>query len=200
MKAKGISLILLIAVLGITACNSGRKRPANEDNMYFEVNEDLLGQTQQNKALGVAYAAPKNWEIVTGEPKKKLSKTLTEMGATDDVQLLDVFFEQESASLLFVSDLSKLSDTVMLAAIANYKTYFADSTKNERVMMDDFEYNGFYIRQFLIQSPSLVNFKLWFLEGGKKRFQVDYMVPAKVYMKKIKDIESSIGSFHKLNQ
>lgn len=199
MKTKGISLILLIAFLGIVACNTGRKRPPNKDDMHFEVNEDLLGETQTNEKLGVAYAAPKNWETVTGEPKKKLSQTLSEMGATDDVQLLSVYFEQETASLLFVSDLSKLSDTVMLAAIANYKTYFADTTKNERVMMDDFEYNGFYIRQFLIQSPGLVNFKLWFLEGGKKRFQVDYMVPAEVYMKKIKDIESSIGSFHKLN-
>jgi hypothetical protein len=46
-------------------------------------------------------------------------------------------------------------------------------------------------------SDEMVQFKLFFPQGEKPSFQIDYVVPRAAYVKYMEAIESSIGSIEK---
>lgn len=74
-----------------------------------------------------------------------------------------------------------------------------DTTQKLSLKYGEFTYNGFDIKQFLLQNPSFINFKLFFVKRGRQNFLLEYILPLKVYAEKIRIIESSIGSLTKIN-
>jgi hypothetical protein len=185
-----IHILSLIAAIFMFACQpSANEAENNFSAMEFEVDPAFLGEEVQDQFLGIAYSVPLGFVEMSN-----LGSMLGE-DASDWLKLRATYLDTASRSLLSVSDLSQMPDSVLTDFMKNPQDKFNQEGVWAKVQSDRFSYNGFKVFQVLSTNPDVVNFKLIFLEGGKSGpFQFDFLVTTEAYPRFIKSLESTIGS------
>ena len=77
----------------------------------------------------------------------------------------------------------------------DYVELLSEQFNIEDVPFDIFDIHQVPIRQYLINAKEVVIFKLFI--AANTDYQLDYIIPKKIYEKELKKIESSIGSINK---
>jgi hypothetical protein len=185
-----IHILSLIAAIFMFACQpSANEAETNFSAMEFEVDPAFLGDEVQDQFLGIAYSVPLGFVEMSN-----LGSMLGEH-ASDWLKLRATYLDTASRSLLSVSDLSQMPDSVLTDFMKNPQDKFNQEGVWAKVQSDRFSYNGFKVFQVLSTNPDVVNFKLIFLEGGQSGpFQFDFLVTTEAYPRFIKSLESTIGS------
>jgi hypothetical protein len=175
-------------MLIISSCSSDSRSKQND--LDFNVNKSLLGDVFIDSVSGLIIKAPVGWRnsnLFTNDTlKAKLSQLhLDSLGKT---MYLD---SSQRASLL----IARLTQNENLALIyKNPDSAYNTSKKWSSVTKSEFVLNGMRTYQFLLQSETLVNFRLLTTSPSKKSVQIDYLIDRSVYLHNVKKIESSIGS------
>ncbi len=193
-----VFFLCILVLFGNWACQPASSSPNNSE-MQFRVNPELLGDSMQLVDVGISFSPPKTFEWMDKE------QGLAILGAegapyVSSIRNYEVFTDSATFAgmQLIKPDINTESEFL------EYYTYFLDSlatqdTSWQSAMLDSFPYNGFEVKQLLLQNAEVVAF---FLVFNQKRGNLDrpfvcaYGIPREFYTSSlIQSIESSIGSF-----
>jgi hypothetical protein len=188
-------LVGLFLTTCVFSCNfSDKKSSKNIEKMEFNINESLLGEQQIDSLLEIQFTPPKNWVNLHA----KIEEINTLINGEEHIKVRNIYQDSLTGASLVVSDITNLNDSILNNIIANYETALNPNGNFHDIQKGEFVYNSFLVNQFVMQDPMTVVFKLLYLKGGKKRFQIDYILPRESYMENIQALESSIGSVNNL--
>lgn len=181
----------------IYAC--GKNDYANQNEMTFRIDSNLLGEKYVNQTIGFIFSPPRDCKPLPESIVDKVKDTLKTTYSSVDFLKIDpvkFFLNQETQFACLISILQDLteSDTV----ISNYQQALKNQNQNSQIKQTKFFYNGFTIYQTLIMTETTIQFKLVIPQPSQKSFQIDYIIPNSIYVEKIEAIESSIGSIKKI--
>jgi hypothetical protein len=186
-----IATILLVACVVSSCGKKNEESVSKNEEVGFEVNELLLGETYADSLTGFAIKIPKNWINVLDFNDEKISSKFREL---IDQEGKVVFLDTASQSSLLISKVSKKE----LQQLNSSKDSLFNKNKNwESIIKSQFTVNGLRAYQFLAQNKELINFKLIFIAGTKNPFQIDFVLSRHSYLSEVKKVESSIGSIKK---
>lgn len=166
----------------------------NDEDMKFNVVDSLIEQEINMKSLGIEFAPPVNFRSDVSN-LNVIQNQFRRLEAFKNLKVEDIFIDRSNSALMIISDISGIQDSIINDIVRNSDILFADTATKTKVLTDDYNYNGFKVHQVLIQNPQFVNFKLFYLEGTDKAFEVDFITPKATYQNITKAIESSLGTF-----
>jgi len=190
MKKLIFTLTVLAAVV-LLSCNQAVK---NNTDMKFTVIDSLISRQVENSNLGIVFSPPANWRPDNSNITA-IQNQFASLPVFRDIVVEDIFVDRANMALMIISDISGIHDSILNAIIQNPNTFFADTSGNTTVITDKYSYNNLEVNQVLIQNPQFVNFKLFYLKGAGKAFEVDFISPKNTYNNVVKSIESSLGTF-----
>lgn len=189
---KKISHFLVFVILVVlVSCKSEVK---NDDVLKFNVVDSLIEREINMESLGIEFSPPVNFRSDVSN-LNVIQNQFRRLEAFKNLKVEDIFIDRSHSALMIVSDISGIQDSVINGIVQNADILFADTITKTRVFTDAYSYNGFKVHQVLIQNPQFVNFKLFYLEGADKAFEVDFITPKGTYSNIVKAIESSLGTF-----
>lgn len=178
----------------------GPQQPEMKTEVLFNVNQSLLGDTVSDDALGIVYQPPLHWKPVDSAYFGQVRELFaTQKTFISDYIVRDYYQDDSTNAIMIVTDLSRVSDSALNLMLEQMREMPEGGNKKFEVQIGEYGYHGFDVFQILLQNPAFINFKLIFLKGANKRFQMDYMIPTRVYAGEVRTIESSIGSVNKIN-
>ncbi len=198
MSVKRGTLIFLTFFLFVFCSGQGDGNKPSDDELYFNIDKNLLGEAEQLDEYRFSLNPPKNWLSVNEELFAALVKE-TANSADNELNIeykpLKMFFDENFGSLLSVIHVKAGNDT--LSGKAFEQAYIAMLDQNfpsGNPQKGSFTKNNKRFTQYLIQDDKRVAFKLIFLDQSGQVIQLDYNVDANRYIHELKAIESSIGS------
>lgn len=198
MYKKMIS-IFLYAFLWLFFCSNQNKN-ANTDTLpeaYFDIDSAKIGKLFQNDDYGIRFNPPRAWELVSPEIFEKISEHVSYRGSDQEFSFkpIYIFLDQENGSMLSISVLSSVDDTVSTEdLLKRYRELLDVRFGSSELKKVAFSKDGIGFLQFLIQEKDKVIFKLLFENLENQVIQLDYIVSRTIYPSEVKAIESSIGS------
>lgn len=191
-----VSVVFVFLVL---SCDQSKNKTGLQE-LTFNVNVNLLNPEIADSVLGITYNPPLGWNQVDSVSFLKIGNLFQSQNTIlKDYNIRNIYRDDSTFSMLIVADLSGISDSSLNRKIQQISSMQRDTTQKLSLKYGEFTYNGFDIKQFLLQNPSFINFKLFFVKRGRQNFLLEYILPLKVYAEKIRIIESSIGSLTKIN-
>lgn len=193
-----LMLIGLLLLMGFGSCNTS---PSAEAEMQFRVKPDLLGDSIHLPKVGISFSPPVSFDRLD-----KGTSDLAALGETPFVSSLsnyEIFTDSFSRAEMWVVE----PDVNVEEEFLTYNQHLLDSLATQdsvwqSAMLDSFPYNGFDVKQLLLQSEDLVAFFLIFSHPERSKYRpflCSYSVPRASYTPLlIQSIESSIGSFSPL--
>ena len=177
-------LMTLTIVVSMSGCNS-RQGTANgmaPIEATFEVDTVLLSPDEYfTSDESLVYQVPKGWKL------DSLFKLSAEMQENDVV-----YVNAQDSSILTVREIDEVVDAIQIDS-----TLFPAGVHMSET---EFVLNEMRVKQYLIQTTELINFKILlpslYKEGS---FCFDFYLKPYLFESKIKYVESSIGSIH-INQ
>ncbi len=166
--------------------------------LTFEVDSTKLELTSVDQNLGIQFNSPKGWALAPKtlfEAFSKQDSSIFLEGAGFKITPISIFLNQESKSLLYISQMREIQDS---ASVDKYKGFIQRTFSPTKV--GDFLKDNILFTQYLIQDEIRVNFKLLFFNSKNQLIQFDYIIPKDVYLSELKAIESSIGSVKLIEQ
>lgn len=187
-----------ILVWGLVSCTTPS---SGETDMQFRIKPDLLGDSVHLQKVGVSFSPPVSF--VRLDKRSAELPTMNETPFASSLNNYEVFTDSTSKAEMWVIE----PDVNVEEEFLTYNQHLLDSLSAQdadwqSAMLDSFPYNGFDVKQLLLQSEELVSFFLIFShpERSKHRpFLCSYSIPRSSYTPSlIQSIESSIGSFSPL--
>lgn len=186
-----IAFITLITLL--LFCSKPDKTSSQEvAELVFEVDSTRLELTSHDRYLSIQFNSPKGWTLIPKrlfEAFSKQDSSIFLQGADFKITPISIFLNQESKSLLYISQIHGIQDS---ASVDKYKALIQRTFSPTKV--GDFLKDNILFTQYLIQNENHVNFKLLFFNSKNQLVQFDYIIPKDFYVSELKAIESSIGS------
>lgn len=186
--------ILIFTSLFIFCTNKDSDIP----ELTFNIDSTLLGSNFISENFNLEFRPPLNWETISESLSLKLKEKLNDINKANDefeLKVYNIFFDKESESLCSISQFKNLSiKSTLNKVMQRYKEYLTKHMSHASVRETDFIKDRIHFFQFLIQDNQKVNFKLIFSNKNHDVLQIDYVVPVVQYARKVRDIESSIGS------
>lgn len=198
-------LVVFLLILVISGCVSNNKNETAEiTEMVFNIDPELLGDTVYVKDKGFVFQHPETWTQIPDEIFGEAVRRLTRAIAEDELfptYPIHAFLRPDNGSAMIVSEIS-ITDTIYdtSEALTQFQKRITDRYTEEELKTTDFMKDGIHFYQYLIQKEDIVNFKFVFRNTADEMFQVDYIVPASVYLQESRAIESSIGTINLINQ
>ena len=178
--------VFFCAVMVLCVACTGSSKPGNQplERMVFDSSPDMLGP---KAVLGdsLSFHPPVDWNPLTEEFLDAMQASLP----TDQVlrqRVERAFADSAMTSLLVVTVLDK-ADGVIEPVYQLLEEGLPDEVKRAEYLL-----NEFHCRQYLVQQPGRVQFRL-LLED---RLLLDYFVPLQEYEFILELLEASIGSIH----
>lgn len=198
-------LIIILLVMLIAGCVSNNRNEMDQvDEMVFNIDPELLGDTVYMKDKGIVFQPPETWTRIPDEIFGEALRQLTRVLPEDELfptYPIHAFLRPENGSAMIVSEISA-ADTVYNTseALIQFHKRITDQFTEEEVKTTDFMKDEIHFYQYLIQKDDVVNFKFVFANTADEMFQIDYIVPTSVYLQESRAIESSIGTINLINQ
>lgn len=192
-KSLNITLVALLLF-----CSKSDRLPSEKvTELAFEVDSIKLELASVDQNLGIQFNSPKGWTLIPQKLFEAFSQqdsTIFLKGSDFALAPISIFLNQDSKSLLYISQMRGIQDSV---SIDGYKNLIQG--KFSPTKAGDFLKDNILFTQYLIQNESRVNFKLLFFNSKNQLIQFDYIIPKDVYLSELKAIESSIGSIKLIN-
>jgi len=181
-----LSIFLLIS------CNADDFDQKNEP-MQFNVDTSLISTSIYLEDSNILLRPPIGWDEISDIEFEQMSKSIQDSKNIFNIHLKKAFKSAEGA-LLIISRIQSKADNFGYIP-PDYIELLTDQFNVEHIPFDVFEINQLPIRQYLINSPIVVIFKLFVSSASD--YQIDYIIPKRIYENELKKIESSIGSINK---
>ena len=181
----------VIFVLILSSCS----RCSPGDEMYFRINEELLGETYADSLLSIELRIPEGWSDISDEVSDIVSAAYE--GSEEDYNRGLIFrkgygdFENVVFMLLFDFEYEMI-DPDKEVAIGVFLADFSETT--EVFKQGSYRHNDIRFHQLTSRDGGMISIKLLGYGSGERVFALDYFIPEPIYMNYIETIESSIGS------
>ena len=202
MSVKLIFLHITLTLFVLFNCGTDNEGSQGIERLSFAVNDSLLGPVFIDSTLGFSFHPPLGWEQVPDTTLHKAKEKLTDgIDPHSGLQVmpLQFFIDFQSGSSCCLSRLTGVHiENKSPDSLGEYRSLLKAKFPEMNIEEGVFRVDDVSVYQFLITNNEKVIFKLLCANLSKHTFQVDYIVPRLVYIKQIKAIESSIGSFKML--
>jgi|GEM_PF-1585537 len=198
-------LLIILLVMLIAGCvSNNRNETGHVNEMVFNIDPELLGDTVYVKDKRFVFQPPSGWMQLPDEIFGEAVRQMTQAIPDDELfptYPIHAFLRPEHGSAMIVSEIS-IADTIYdtSEALTQFQKRITDRFTEEELKTTDFMKDGIHFYQYLIQKEDIVNFKFVFANTADEMFQIDYIVPASVYLQESRAIESSIGTINLINQ
>lgn len=180
-------IFFLLSLIIISACN---QNSSNNNHMLFNIDTNLLGKTYFDTNLNITFKAPKSFNMLN---INNIDSNKTEGLSYYFVDKFDNKFA------LMIYDIRKLEKNKMDIILNSPFKYLNNNNYWDTIVSDTFSYNTFKVHQLMFQNKHLIAFNLYYSINNSYNFYTVYSLDVDQYQFRIKEIESSIGSFKKIN-
>jgi hypothetical protein len=170
--------------------------------MKFDVDPALLGFSVDDSTLGIRLTPPRGWPPLSPGQFEMVRSALEQVGKSEsrfDSTPVRIFYEPGKRLFLIMAQLTNWP--AVLDPIGGFREYRQrlDATLKDVEIGDAlYRLGPIGVYQLQIQSPVMLNFRLFLLQDGHLPVQIDYLIPRSVYPDVAKAIEASIGSIQPL--
>jgi len=182
-------IIYLVLILFITSCNSQKDIQYQQwEELEFLVDDNYLHPAISDSVLGISFRPIKGFS--------KINSPISSLEASegDFVEIHQLFKDDNTQSLMSLASIANMPDSLIFGLIKNPNEYFNQDGIYNQAIATSFSFDDFKVVQLLLSNDAVVNFKLFFVEGGREKFQLDYIFQRQEYIDFPKALESSIGS------
>ncbi len=182
-------IIYLFAFALIISCSdSSEPETPQWVTLGFNVDENYLAAEIEDPELGISYRPIINFEEI---PQINSSLQASE---GDFVQIHKLFKDPETQSIMSVNSIATMPDSLIYGLLENPSLYFNQDGIYSTAIASSFTFKEFKVIQLLLSNDAVINFKLFFIEGGKEKFQLDYIFQSQLFEEFPVALESSVGS------
>ncbi len=190
---KGLLASVCILFLSL-ACSKQEPRD-NREQMFFNVDTSLIQEEVVFSDIGIKIAAPKSWVLLdsTKIPKINARSANAPLISVDSLVARAIYSDTLTKSLMVVSKIITHKEFEML--VRKYDTAMGKYYDSFTSQKANFKKGNISITQYLLQNQQIVNFRFLGYIPPKSIFQIDFVIPKKIYSKEIaKAVESSLGT------
>lgn len=185
--------IILCFVLTLHLCACNNEIPVQKD-MVFHVNPQLLSEVACiNSPAFFGIYPPRNWY-----PAADSSQLWKQLQASSKQQIVGLYKPDSVNCLMLVMAFPDADSLLFREIISNPSAYYNADSVWASVQSSAFQYNGFSIRQIILQKDELTVFKLFFSDN-QGITELNVMLPKNVDQDIMKVVESTIGSVFHIN-
>ena len=166
------------------------------DAMQFNVDTNLLSTSVYLENSNILLRPPIDWVPISSDEMERLSETIQGGNNIFSINLKKAYKSPEGALLIITQVNSKTNNFSYIPP--DYVELLSEQFNIEEVPFDIFKIHQVPIRQYLIDAKEVVIFRLFI--SADTDYQLDYIIPKKIYEKELKKIESSIGSINKTKE
>ena len=187
--AAWVAPFLALAWLGCAASPG-----AAPEEVQFRVDSTRLGQ--RFVAPGAfAVNAPAGWEPVPDSILAQAMSTVSGQDLAQNSPRLRAVYRQDEGAALAISEFpTELDANGRSAMLQRFTSELRARYPGARVEPSRFRYRGFVVQQVMLDDSTRVVFKLLVERPGSPLYQLDYVVPRRIYRREVQSVESSIGS------
>lgn len=204
MSSNILAAAVFFMIINYAGCKNQNQlnKPETPMTLEFSVDTALLERPVLQTNLNLTYASPLNWKSINQDDFEKLKLSIagniTDSGFVNIVPV-NLFAADSLKGILAVSEVefSKTKDEeneIYFRSLNEYRELLYEKFKENKITETEYLKDGIRIKQFLIQMPDRVFFKLIFRNNNGKIIQFDYITKREYYIAAVKSIESSIGS------
>jgi hypothetical protein len=189
-------IITLIISLVLISCS----RESVEQDIYFEIDEDLLGEVYQDSVLSIGMRVPADWNDLTAQfqdsAREQFELDSDYWGLGLSLRKIFANTTQNISFLLFEFDHTQLDDDEDIAI-----NIFLDriSEDSETLMHGEYQHNKISFIQVAYRVNDMINLKILGETRDDSLFVIDFFIPGELYMDFLATLESTIGSIHPLS-
>lgn len=194
MKKLTFSITLIIIIL-LISCS----RESVEQDIYFEIDEELLGAVYQDSVLSISMRVPADWNDLTAQlrdsAKEQFELESDYWGMGLSLRKIFANTAQNISLLLFKFDHTQLDDDEETAI-----NIFLDklSEDSEILMHGEYHHNEIDFIQVAYRVNDMINLKILGENRDDTLFVIDFFIPGELYMDFLATLESTIGSIYPL--
>lgn len=188
-------LLVSVCILFLSLACSKQESSDNRDQMFFNVDTSLIQKEVAFSDIGIKIAAPKSWILLdsTKIPKINARSENAPPISVDSMVARAIYLDTLTKSLMVVSKIITPKKFEML--VRKYDTVMGKYYDSFTSQKASFKKGNMSITQYLLQNQQIVNFRFLGHTPSKSIFQIDFVIPKKIYSEEIaKAVESSLGT------
>jgi hypothetical protein len=193
-----IFMLMLVVSFSVHTCGN-REKSDTYSELIFEIDSTLVGPEIKLEEFNLAVSPPAGWTALDLNLQDSLKAVVLSRLSGGEGFLIDpleIIWEPKTSSILSISRIELREDSVQ---IKDYYSVMEQTFTDQSLNKGYFKSRELPFTQYLIQGNSQVAFKLITHTDENAYIQFDYVIPLNHYMDRLKAIESSIGSIHKLD-
>lgn len=188
-------LFVSISILLLSLACSKQEPGDSRDQMFFNVDTNLIQKEVAFADIGIKIAPPKSWTLLdsTKIPKIDTRSENAPPISADSLVVRAIYSDTLTKSTMLVSKIiTQKGFEVLLSKYDTVVGKYYDSFTSQKA---NFRKGNISITQYLLQNRQIVNFRFLGYTSAKTIFQIDFIIPKKIYSKEIaKTVESSLGT------
>lgn len=190
------TLLISVFILFFFSSCSKQEPNNNRDQMFFNIDRNLIQKEIVFSDIGIKIAPPKSWVLLDSMEIPKINvrtDNLSPPMSADSLVARAIYSDTLTKSIMVISRLviQKGYETL----VKTYDTLMQRHYDSFTSQKANFKKGKIFITQYLIQNQQIVNFRFLGYTLTKSIFQIDFIIPKKMYSKEIaKTVESSLGT------
>ena len=186
-----ISFIFSCLFINMISCkNTLNKSTAENKNLSFNINHNLLNKTPFKNSDGFSIYRPLNWFAIDSISFNQLEKAIEADENRIQIELVGGYQSKDLATCI-ISKVSSKQDKFHYIP-ENYIDILKSQFSTENINASQIIINKTPVKQFIISNKNHTVIKLFI--SGTQHYQVDYIIPRGIYEAELDKIESSIGT------
>lgn len=186
-----ISFIFSCLFINMISCKDTQNNSKAENkNLSFNINYDLLNKTPLKNDEGFSIYLPINWIAFDSTKSFQLKQALETNENLIPLELVGGY-QSKDLSTCIISKINSNREEFQYIP-ENYIEILKSQFSTENINVSHIEINNKPVRQFIISNNKHTVIKLFI--SGSQNYQVDYIIPREVYETELGKIESSIGT------
>ena len=186
-----ISFIFSCLFINMISCkNTLNKSTAENKNLSFNINHNLLNKTPLINDDGFTIYTPINWVAFDSISIIQLKRAIETNENVIQLELVGGYQSKDLATCI-ISKISSNKEEFQYIP-ENYNDILKSQFSTENINVSQINIKNNPVRQYIISNNSHTVIKLFI--SGVQNYQVDYIIPRGVYEAELGKVESSIGT------
>ena len=184
-----VRLFHLLLLIIMTSCESTLdKSQTTSQNLSFKIDHNLLNKTPLKNNEEFSIYLPINWSPFDSNNFIQLERAIE---ANENVIPLELLggYQSKNLATCIISKVKTNEDNYIPD---NYIEILKSQFSTENINVSQIDINNTPVRQFIISNNNHTVIKLFI--SGVQNYQVDYIIPRRVYEAELGKVESSIGT------
>ena len=166
------------------------KSTTKSQNLSFKIDYNLLNKIPLINEDGFTIYTPINWVAFDSTSIIQLKRAIEANENVIQLELVGGYQSKDFATCI-ISKVITIKNSFEYIP-ENYKDILKAQFSTENINVSQIDINNTPVRQFIISNNHHTVIKLFIL--GIQNYQVDYIIPRRVYEAELSKIESSIGT------